>query len=263
MATAAKEVLDGFNHKSRALFTWLLAPWTLRCDLWLSDHYGGDKPKPAVFVWFIKNQANMVSTARLPIGVWIALYWIRPAYPEHGASLYWALFVMVLVFLSDGFDGALARDIVWRDPVAYELHDCTSKYGKAVDPMADKATAAALVFALAAGASPLVPADLMTVWYIELVPVGIFELCLIGIALWTNHVCVRSGTQEPAGANLWGKAKFFLQAVALLFGLIIASPTAGVGTAMILLGIALPLAYLSLRGHAFDLKMIQAKIKHT
>jgi phosphatidylglycerophosphate synthase len=212
--------------------------------------------KPAVKIlrphnnwWAVRNLANIISTIRLPLSLVVVIGWVYPAYVNQDLqSLYIALVVMLLILLSDGFDGALARGL-----------DSVSRYGKAVDPVADKVFYIAMTVSLVVGATRIVPQQIVIVMAVCLVPAVYYEVRLVSIAIVTDRECRKRHSAEPVGANMWGKAKFALQASAGFAGFGLPWATAGFSLAMCLVVLSLPMAHMSLRGHQLDLEAIKAK----
>jgi phosphatidylglycerophosphate synthase len=155
---------------------------------------------------------------------------------------------MLVLLLSDGVDGALARGLL-----------AVSRYGKAIDPLADKVFYLSSLIALLLGSKALVHQQAVIAMLILLIPALYYELRLVITALVTEKVCRKRQTVEPVGANTWGKTKFGLQALAIFLGLGLPWPTLGFSCAMILVAVSLPLAHLSLRGHQIDLESIRLK----
>lgn len=199
--------------------------------------------------WIVRNLANIISTLRLPLSLLLIFGMVYPAYVnQQKQDLYLALGLMLIVLLSDGFDGALARGLA-----------AESRYGKAVDPVADKVFYVSSIVCLLLGAWNLVPREIVVVMLICIIAAVYFEIRLIMIAIATDNECRKRNTAEPVGANMWGKAKFFLQATAGFMGFGIPWVLAGFALAMCFVVLSLPMAYMSLRGHQLDLDAIKAK----
>jgi hypothetical protein len=86
-----------------------------------------------------------------------------------------------------------------------------------------------------------------------------YELRLVMIAIVTDRECRIRHSAEPVGANMWGKAKFALQAAAGIAGFGLPWSNAGFALAMCLVVLALPMAHMRLRGHQLDLEAIRTK----
>jgi phosphatidylglycerophosphate synthase len=211
---------NSLNSANRSVFSWIVRPAVIILY-------------PRRNAWWVKNLANIISTTRLPVSLAVVCYQVYPGYVARDYHrLYVGLAVMLVLLLSDGVDGALARGLL-----------AVSRYGKAIDPLADK------VFYLSS----------LIAMLILLIPALYYELRLVITALVTEKVCRKRQTVEPVGANTWGKTKFGLQALAIFLGLGLPWPTLGFSCAMILVAVSLPLAHLSLRGHQIDLESIRLK----
>lgn len=199
--------------------------------------------------WVVRNLANIISTIRLPLSLFVVAVIIYPAYVNQDKkNLYIGLATMLIVLLSDGFDGALARGL-----------NTVSRYGKAVDPVADKVLYASMIFCLLYGGWQVVNRELVIIMLLCMFVALYYELRLVLIAITTDRECRLHNSAEPAGANMWGKAKFAVQSAAGFVGFGIPWQTAGFSLSMCLVVLSLPLAHMSLRGHQLDLEAIRAK----
>ena len=174
---------------------------------------------------------------------------VYPSYVEQDAKkLYLSLLVMLVILISDGVDGALARGL-----------EVESRYGKAVDPVADKVFYIAMVVCLIIGAWQIVNREIVIIMMACMTVAIYYELRLVMIAIVTDRECRIRHSAEPVGANMWGKAKFALQAAAGFAGFGLPWSNAGFALAMCLVVLALPMAHMSLRGHQLDLEAIRTK----
>ena len=155
---------------------------------------------------------------------------------------------MLVILISDGVDGALARGL-----------EVESRYGKAVDPVADKVFYIAMAVCLIAGAWQIVNREIVIIMIACMTVAIYYELRLVMIAIVTDRECRIRHSAEPVGANMWGKAKFALQAAAGFAGFGLPWSNAGFALAMCLVVLALPMAHMSLRGHQLDLEAIRTK----
>ena len=236
LSYSPRNAISTINDSSRRVFEWSVRPLILA--LWPRRHK-----------WWVQNLANIISTIRLPISVVVVVIMVYPAYTQRDIkSLYAGLFVMLLVLLSDGIDGALARGLM-----------TTSRYGKAIDPLADKFFYLSMVVCLVVGAWQMVPRETVVAFTIFLLPAIYFEVRLVIIALVVDKECRHRQSAEPAGSNIWGKAKFALQSGVGFLGFGVPWVTAGFSLATGMLVLALPMAYLSLKGHQLDLEAIRLK----
>ena len=199
--------------------------------------------------WIVKNIANIISTLRLPLSVIVVVYMLYPAYISRNLeSLYFSLFVMLIILLSDGLDGAMARGL-----------DSVSRYGKAVDPVADKVLYISMAISLMFGAWQLINREIVITMMVCVACAVYYEIRIVAIAIATEKECRIRNAAEPTGANMWGKAKFALQASAGFVGFGLPWVTAGFSLSMCLVVLALPMAHMSLRGHQLDLEAIRTK----
>lgn len=236
VATIVKSSVSGVNNYSRSGFEVLAKPAVKIL-------------KPHTNWWVVRNLANIISTVRLPLSLIVVVGWVYPAYINRQMqNLYIALGAMLILLLSDGFDGALARGL-----------NVVSRYGKAVDPVADKVFYIAMTTCLLVGATKLVPQEIVIVMAVCMVFAFYYEVRLVMIAITTDKECRIRHSAEPVGANMWGKAKFALQASAGFAGFGLPWATAGFSLAMCLVVLSLPMAHMSLRGHQLDLEAIKAK----
>jgi len=227
---------NSLNSANRSVFAWAVRPVVIMLY-------------PRRNAWWVKNLANIISTIRLPVSLAVVCYEVYPGYIARDyQKLYVGLAMMLVLLLSDGLDGALARGLL-----------AVSRYGKAIDPLADKVFYLSSLIALLLGSRTLVNSQLTIAMLTLLVPVLYYEIRLVIVALVTEKECRKRQTVEPVGANTWGKTKFGLQAMAIFLGLGLPWPTLGFSCTMILVAVSLPLAHLSLRGHQIDLESIRLK----
>lgn len=232
----AYSTVNGAATGVRGFFRWLIHPVIL--VLWPRRH-----------TWIVRNLANIISTIRLPVSVVVIVWWLYPAYLLRNlGSLYTGLLVMFLILMSDGIDGALARGLM-----------TVSRYGKVVDPLADKVLYATMMGCLIAGGWQLLPRQAVAVMAIFVVIAIYYEVRLVLVAILADRECRLRNTAEPMGANMWGKTKFGVQAGAGFVGFALPWIMAGFSLSMGLAVLALPLAHMSLRGHQLDLEAIRLK----
>jgi len=236
VATAVKTTVGTVNNCSRSSFIILTKPVVRALYPYRSK-------------WFVRNLPNIISTARLPFSLLVVIGMVYPSYVEQDAKkLYLSLLVMLVILISDGVDGALARGL-----------EVESRYGKAVDPVADKVFYIAMVVCLIAGAWQIVNREIVIIMIACMTVAIYYELRLVMIAIVTDRECRIRHSAEPVGANMWGKAKFALQAAAGFAGFGLPWSNAGFALAMCLVVLALPMAHMSLRGHQLDLEAIRTK----
>ena len=236
VSTAIKTTVGAVNNCSRFSFVLLTRPL-------VKILYPHRKK------WLVRNLANIISTVRLPLSLFVVVAIIYPGYVNQDAkNLYIGLAAMLIVLLSDGFDGALARGL-----------DTVSRYGKAVDPVADKVLYISMILCLLYGGWQVVNRELVIIMLLCITVAIYYEVRLVAIAIITDRECRLHNSAEPAGANMWGKAKFVVQAASGFVGFGIPWQTAGFSLSMCLVVLSLPLAHMSLRGHQLDLEAIKAK----
>ena len=236
MASAVKTTVGAVNNYSRSGFVVLANPAV-------------NVLYPYRTKFLVRNLPNIISTLRLPLSLITVVGMVYPAYVEQDTkSLYIALAAMLVILLSDGFDGALARGL-----------EVVSRYGKAVDPVADKVFYISMVICLIAGAWQIVNREIVIIMMACMAVAIYYEIRLVMIAIVTDRECRIRHSAEPVGANMWGKAKFALQASAGFAGFGLPWATAGFSLAMCLVVLALPMAHMSLRGHQLDLEAIRTK----
>ena len=231
-----QSAIVSLTDKNRSFFSWLVRPLVL--VLW-----------PRRSSWVVRNLANIISTLRLPLSLAVVATLVYPGYEDNQSSrLYIGLGLMLILLISDGIDGALARGLM-----------CVSRYGKAIDPLADKVFYLSGAATLVLGAHSIIQNEVVYGMLIVLLPALYFEMRLVMIAITTERECQIRQAAEPVGANNWGKTKFGLQALAVFIGLGLPWPTLGFSLAMSLVALSLPLAHFSLRGHQLDLEAIRLK----
>lgn len=228
--------LDRINDANRSVFGWLVRPLVL--TLW-----------PRRENRLVRSIPNIISTLRIPASLAVVVLLVYPGYVNRDYSkLYVGLTVLVLLLISDGIDGAIARGLL-----------ATSTYGKAMDPIADKVLYLSGVIALLLGSRSLVGNKADVALALVLLPAVYYEIRLVLIALVTKRECDKREAAEPVGANSWGKSKFAIQAVAIFIGLGIPWLTLGLSLTTALIALSLPFAHFSLRGHQLDLEAIKIK----
>ena len=237
--------------KSQQFFAWLMFDF----ELWVCKHWPDTRPLKAdriagyVYVdtrpWLVRNCANAITTIRLAT-FWVVA-WGLASSAGFTSRLLWILGAVLLI-LSDGIDGELARGL-----------DIISSFGKAMDPLADKL----LVLSIAAALSwrmlesyglPALPLAVITsVTFAHEVALAITGARVGIVAKRVNVI--------PSGSVTAGKFKFGLQALAIVIGWLLLGPIGGV-TATILLCISLPLSMQSRKsylGQLHDLKIVESE----
>jgi phosphatidylglycerophosphate synthase len=150
----------------------------------------------------------MITTVRLAT-FWVVA-WGLSSSNSLGERLLWILGAILLI-VSDGIDGEFARGL------------CTeSRYGKAVDPIADKLLVISIAIALAFEYTGLYG------WWaapfvIATCAVGVHEVMLAMTGAAVGLQAKRLGI-DPHGSVDAGKAKFALQGFAIVFGWLCLNP---------------------------------------
>ncbi len=214
----ARKKLDAWARQgsasSRSFFQWLLCSIELWiCMKWPDTRPTQERRLPGVEYtdtrpWAVRNLANMITSFRLAT-FWVVA-WGLSASNSLSDRLLW-LFGAVLLILSDGIDGEFARGL-----------STESRYGKAVDPIADKllvlSIAGGLAFEYASLYGWLAAPFVVTT---ALVAIHEVMLALTGAAVGLQ--AKRLGI-DPHGSVDAGKVKFALQGFAIVFGWICLNP---------------------------------------
>lgn len=228
--------IERLNEVNRSVFSWIVRPLIL-C-MW-----------PRRSNRIVRNIANFISTFRLVASLAVVALVVYPAYVnEEHSRLYIGLAAMFALLISDGLDGAIARGLM-----------STSRYGKVVDPLADKVFYLSGAAALFLGSRHVLHNELGISLLIVLIPALYFEIRLVMIALITKRECDKRDATEPAGANSWGKTKFAIQASAIFIGFGLPWLMLGFSMTTALIALSLPMAYFSLKGHQLNLEAIKLK----
>lgn len=178
-------------------------------------------------LWAVRQSANIISTLRIVLAVQLG-WWLSVT--SSGQVRVWQLTAAVLLALSDGIDGELAREL-----------EIESFYGKAMDPLADKVYFGSLgAFLISYLDEPVVTGLVFTMVGLETI------ILFVGIAV--GRRALQLG-KEPAGSNVFGKFKFVFECLAVLLGWAIASHTAATDTVVIFVVLAIPCGFLSLGGY--------------
>jgi CDP-diacylglycerol--glycerol-3-phosphate 3-phosphatidyltransferase len=139
------------------------------------------------------NLANQVSLLRIfLIPVFVFLFLSGKTFTEEH-RMFWALMVFILAAFTDLVDGYLARNL-----------ERVTKFGKLLDPIADKLLVTAALLCL-------LDSRTITVWLVLLL-IG-RDIAVQGLRL----VALSQG--EVIDASIWGKIKTLLQMFAIVFAL--------------------------------------------
>ncbi|MCH8960036.1 MAG: CDP-alcohol phosphatidyltransferase family protein [Bacteroidetes bacterium] len=143
--------------------------------------------------------ANILSLSRVVLAVPATYLTLAGAHLFEGAAGTW-LFVLILVMiLTDWFDGKLAR---WSHTV--------SNWGKVLDPLADKFAAIALILALVIRGS-------LPVWFLGVILAR-------DVVLVSGAVLLRRRTGHVVMSIWWGKVAMNALAVTVLVALLDPDP---------------------------------------
>ncbi len=196
------------SKMSQEFFRWLLHP----LEFWICMHWPDTRPLfadrvegqeyPDTRPWLVRNFANSITTIRL--GTFWIVVWGLVASTNFWERAGWILGAGVLI-ISDGIDGELARGL------------CTeSRYGKAIDPLADKLLVVSIAIALVC--------ELIAMygwWVAPLVVVTTgtaFHEVLLATTGGKVGVISKRLNIEPRGSVTAGKVKFGFQGLSIILG---------------------------------------------
>lgn len=239
------------SHKSQAFFQWLLSD----LEFWICKHWPDTRPLKADRLewlnyldsrpWLVRNCANVITTVRLLTFWVVALGLFRST--DNAERALWILGAIALI-MSDGIDGELARGL-----------GIESRYGKAMDPLADKL----LVLSVAAGLSWRM-LDMYGSAAIPLVVVTAITCvheAALGITGARVGILAKKVNVVPSGSVTAGKVKFGLQGLAIVVGWLLLGPIGGV-VATLLLCVSLPYSMQSRKsylGQLYELKKVESE----
>ncbi len=203
-----KDFSEYASKTSQEFFQWLLHP----LEYWICLHWPDTRPllkdrtegqeyldtRP----WLVRNLANCITSIRLAT-FWIVV-WGLASSTNFWERAGWILGAIALIF-SDGVDGEIARGL------------CTeSRFGKAIDPLADKLLVVSIAIALVC---ELVA---MYGWWVTplvLVTAGtaFHEVLLATTGSKVGIISKRLNIQ-PKGSVTAGKVKFGFQGLAIILG---------------------------------------------
>lgn len=197
-------------------------------------------------VWFllpwrenvlVKNLANVISTARLVLCIYVDYQIVLAS--NYQSRLFWLL-IVVLLMLSDGFDGALARGL-----------KVESVYGASIDPLADKLLFGGLLVGLCVVfGNPLFSLLAAIVLFIE----------ILNVALGQRLMNLAKALGKVGGSGMWGKLKFGLQCILVLFGWLVPLKVVSLTGSTLLLLLVLPLATMSFLAYKSRVKQYEAEL---
>lgn len=197
-----------------------------------------DKTK---YTLYERNLANFITIFRIIAGLVVSVFLVT-AYDSPWRS-FWFICTL-LVLMSDGWDGAVAR-----------ILGIESTLGKALDPIADKLLLTGLSVSLVCNFTQEF-GHLPKLFFTTVMGALFFELSLmitgtrVGLEARKLHIL-------PNGANSYGKVKFGIQCLAMLLGWTIPNRVLACAIATGLLILAMPFSLLSNRGYRRELWRMQ------
>lgn len=143
--------------------------------------------------------ANVLSLSRVVLAAPATYLILNGAHLFEGTAGIWLFVLIALMILTDWFDGRLAR---WSHTV--------SNWGKALDPLADKVAATAVMVALVVRGS-------LPVWFLAFVLIR-------DVVIVIGAVLIRRRTGLVVMSLWWGKVAVNALAVTILAALLAADP---------------------------------------
>jgi len=143
--------------------------------------------------------ANILSLSRVVLAVPATYLTLAGAHLFEGAAGTWLFALIMLMIISDWFDGQLAR---WSHTV--------SNWGKVIDPLADKFAATAVILALVIRGS-------LPVWFVGVILVR-------DVVLVSGAVLLRRRIGDVVMSIWWGKVAMTAMAVTILVALLDPDP---------------------------------------
>lgn len=181
---------------------------------------------------WLKQIPNALSIGRAVAAVPFAL-WLSSMI-GHPAAVWWAIIGLLVYGLSDGIDGALAR----------QLDIDSGDIGKAIDPLGDKVMFISLVFAYLWGVERFIPHSTSIALRLIVIVAVSMEVYLVAISLIQKYFS--SYTQLALnGAAMVGKIKTLLQIILLLLGwpLLLSEPTSSTVPIVVTAGFGVSLLF--------------------
>lgn len=207
--------------KSREFFSWLIRPLVG----WLKPHSQNI---------FARNVPNAISVGRLIVSVWVD--W-QIYYAATTPGRWFWISLILLLMLSDGIDGQLAR----------ELH-FESTFGRMIDPLADKILVGGLVIGLIFKFDNVLFATLATALLL-------IELSNIAVGQEGGRLAHQLGLPEQAGASRWGKLKFGAECPTVFLAWALLPLSWDATLCSVLLVLILPLALASFAGYVGKIRL--------
>jgi phosphatidylglycerophosphate synthase len=193
----------------------------------------------------VRNVPNGISVLRCVLAVLVD--WQIYHATSDAAKWGWICVIVVLI-ISDGFDGSLARRL-----------NIVSRFGALADPFADKVLVGGLVIGLG------FKFDTLWFWIPMLVLLSIeFLNALAGPV--GGYLADKVGHPEKVGASIWGKVKFGSECILVILGWALLSSKVALPLSVTLAFLTIPLAGFSLGGYAGKIvrasKMLAAQSAH-
>jgi CDP-diacylglycerol--glycerol-3-phosphate 3-phosphatidyltransferase len=153
----------------------------------------------------IKPIPNILTVSRLvmtAVLLWMILY--SPRVENYSLWFDWAFILFVYTGLTDVLDGKLAR-----------MFEVTSRFGRVVDPLADKILICGGFICFAIVSKPVIfPETLGRFWMNFLLYTAAAVVIIREIAVqYMRQTAESKGINFPA--NIWGKLKMFIQVFAI------------------------------------------------
>ena len=193
------------------------------------------------YTLYERNIANVVTGFRIVFGVVVSIA-LYIAYDSSWRGFWF--FMAGIVMMSDGYDGEVARGL-----------GTVSTLGKALDPIADKLLLLGLSVSLAFNFTQ--EFGYLPDWlFVSMMGTLFFELSVLISGAQVGKRA-RVLNIDPIGSNAYGKIKFGIQCLAMLFGWTIPNRELACVVATCLLFLAMPFSLLSNRGYRRELRRLQ------
>ncbi|MBC7943105.1 CDP-alcohol phosphatidyltransferase family protein [Candidatus Saccharibacteria bacterium] len=208
----------------RTFFAWLIEPLAVALE-------------PHKETIWVKNIPNAMSVLRCVLAV-VVDWQIYHATSNYGRAA--CLVVIVVLILSDGYDGALARRL-----------KIESTFGALADPFADKILIGGLVIGLSFKFDSILFGGLVVLL------LG-FELGNMAAGFIGGRLAKRLNCPEQIGAGKWGKLKFGVECLLVVLGWTLLHTPAAFSISSVLIMVAIWLASRSFFGYLHKIKLARA-----
>ncbi len=149
----------------------------------------------------LKQIPNALTLGRFVLTViFLTMLLVSPAVPKQTLWIDWAFILFVYTGLTDAIDGHLARRL-----------NVTSKFGRTMDPLADKILVCGTYICLALINKPILFPEIIAPITQQLI---LWLTAIIIVARETLVQFIRQKAEDhniQFGANIWGKLKMFVQ----------------------------------------------------